>query len=571
VKKGEHPWFCILFLGGQALESYDVRLSSKVQKALDLVALLLITVLFLLPLVFTLRIPIYKQQNVIQLNPIQFENQLPGTTTWQLTNPASYQSGRFADIEGYPWAESAIAGDTLSFSVSTNSQFFTADIYRLGWYGGTGGRLKKSIASIQGHFYPLPPMDQQTGLVDANWPVSFTLSIDSSWVTGIYIVKLTATNGKQNDIPFVIRSQRPAALLFVHGDNTDQAYNPWGGKSLYEFNSSNGKRAYKVSFDRPLADQGSPGWGNLFRWEYPMIRYLEKRGYDLGYVSSVDAYTDAGVFKNHAGVLIVGHQEYWTKESRDHLEAAVDQGVNLAVFAGDTMGWQIRYEPSQNMQNRIIVCYKDASLDPLTGKDNSHVTIWPGDSLVNRPVQSLLGSMSRGYFHGPGYPWIVANATSWIYAGTNLSSGDSLPGLVGYEYDGVYQNFPVPAGLQIVAKSPVDGIGRPHDEADATLYIAPGGARVFNASTIQWSVGLDDYGSITMGLKPVVNPSIQKITDNILQNFLSSANVTPRQYKTTQPVATPTPTSALPANNSPTPIHEQNFTPASKFAFQEWD
>jgi hypothetical protein len=548
------------------LENYNVRSSSLGQRALDFVVLVLIAVLLVLPLILTLRLPIVQQQRVIKLNPIQLENQLPGTTAWQLTDPAAYHADRFADIEGYPWAESAIAGDTLSFSVSTDTPSFSADIYRLGWYGGAGGRLKKSIAFIPGHFYPLPPMDQQTGLVDAHWPASFTLTIDSSWVTGVYIVKLTAANGKQNDIPFVIRSKQPAALLFVHGDNTDQAYNPWGGKSLYEFNSSNGKRAHKVSFNRPLADQGDPGWGNLFRWEYPMIRYLEKRGYDLGYVSSVDTYTDADVFMNHAGVLIVGHQEYWTKESRDHLEAATYQGVNLAVFAGDTMGWQIRYEPSQHMQNRIIVCYKDASLDPLAGKDNSHLTIWPGDSLLNQPVQSLLGSMSRGYFNGPGFPWVVADASSWIYAGTNLKNGDTLPALVGYEYDGVYQNYPVPSGLQIVAKSPVNGIDRSHDEADATLYTAPSGAWIFNAATIQWSVGLDDYGSITMGLKPAVNPVVQKITDNILQKFLTPVSPIPGQYQTPQSEATPTPISTLPSNISPTPVHEQNFTPVSKIA-----
>jgi hypothetical protein len=566
MRKGGHLWLCILFFGGQALKNYDVRLSSLTQRALDLIALLLIAAFLVFPLIFTLRLPINEQQQVMQLNSIQLENQLPGTTTWQLTNPALYRSGRFADIEGYPWAESAIAGDSLSFSVSTGSQSFTADIYRLGWYNGTGGRLRKSFAFIPGHFFPLPPMDQQTGLVDAHWPVSFTLTIDSSWVTGIYIVKLTAANGKQNYIPFVIRSKQPAALLFVHGDNTDQAYNPWGGKSLYEFNSSNGKRAYKVSFNRPLADQGSPGWGNLFSWEYPMIRYLEKRGYELNYISSVDTYTNADIFKNHAGVLIVGHQEYWTKESRDHLETAIKQGVNLAVFAGDTMGWQIRYEPSQNMQNRIIVCYKDALLDPLTNKDNSHVTVWPGDNRLNRPVQSLLGSMSKGYFHGPGYSWVVVDSSSWIYAGTNLKNGDTLPGLVGYEYDGVYQNYPVPAGLQIVAKSPVDGIGRLHDEADSTLYAAPSGAWIFNASTIQWSAGLDDYGSLTIGLRPVVNPLVQKITENILQKFLSLATITSRLYQTSQPVATPTPSNALPANLSPTPTHEQNSTPASKIA-----
>jgi len=538
------------------MENYDVRSASIMQRSSDFVAFIFIIAFLLLPFVYILHLPGYKQQAAIPLNPIQIENQLPGTTAWQLKDPATFQAGRFADIEGYPWAESAMAGDTLSFSVSTTSPTFTADIYRLGWYGGTGGRLKKSISSISGHFYPMPLMDTDTGLVDAHWPVSFTLAIDSSWVTGMYIVKLTAADGKQNDIPFVIRSLHPAPLLFVHGDNTDQAYNPWGGKSLYEFNSSEGKRAYKVSFNRPLANQGDPGWGNLFRWEYPMIRYLEKRGYDLEYVSSVDTYANAGVFKNHAGVLIVGHQEYWTKESRDHLEAAINQGVKLAVFAGDTMGWQVRYEPSQNVQNRIIVCYKDASLDPLTGKDNSHVTVWPTASPLNQPVQLLLGSMSRGYFNGPGFPWVVADASSWIYAGTHLHNGDSLPGLVGYEYDGVYQYYPVPEGLQIVAKSPVDAIGRIHDEADATLYVAQSGAWVFNAATIQWSVGLDDYGSLTMGLKPAVNPIVQKITDNILRNMLSPVSMTRGQNPITQPVVTPT--SILPASNSPTPIHDQN-------------
>jgi len=130
--------------------------------------------------------------------------------------------------------------------------------------------------------------------------------------------------------------------------------------------------------------------------------------------------------------------------------------------------------------------------------------------------------MSRGYFHGPGYPWVVADASSWIFAGTNLKNGDSLPGLVGYEYDSVHKDYHVPAGLKIVAKSPVDGIDHPHDEADSTLYTAQSGARVFNASTIQWSEGLDDYGSKTMHFSPVVNHSAQKITDNILENFLSS-------------------------------------------------
>ena len=459
-------------------------------------------------------------------NSIQQENQLPGTTAWQWTNVAMYdeKTSRFPDIEGYAWTTSAISGDTISFSVSTNSQTFTADIYRLGWYQGTGGRLIKSIAKIPGSFYPMSTMDSQTGLVDANWPVAFTLNIDPTWVTGIYIVKLTAANGKQGYIPFVIRSQRPAAFTFIHASDTDQAYNPWGGKSLYEFNSSNRKRAYKVSYNRPLATDGKPGWGNLFYWEYPMLRYLEKQGYDLEYISCIDSYTDTNVFNNHKGVLIIGHDEYWAKESRDHLEAAVSKGVSLAVFAGNTMGWQVRYEPSgskNSRPNRIIVCYKDVRLDPLSDKDNSHVTVSFENSPLKQPTQLLLGSMSRDYFHGSGYPWVVADATSWIFAGTNLKNGDSLPGLVGYEYDSVDKDYPIPPGTKIVAESPVNGIGHPNDKADATLYTAKSGARVFDAGTIQWSVGLDDFGSNVLGFTPMVNVAAQKITDNILQNLLS--------------------------------------------------
>jgi len=524
--------------------------------------LLSITLFITVPLIFfltqhgqevnTLQVRAIKQLPPGGANPIQQENQLPGTSGWQLLNAASYVGNRFPDIEGYPIAQSATAGETLSFAVSTNSQSFTADVYRLGWYGGVGARLIASIPNIPGHFYAIPSMDSSTGLVDTRWPAAFTVTVDSSWVTGMYLVKLTAANGKQNYIPFVIRSRRPAALMFIHADNTDQAYNQWGGKSLYEFNSSHGKRAYKVSFNRPLADGEYPGWGNLFNWEYPMIRYLERQGYDLEYVSSVDTSTDANIFMHHAGVLIVGHQEYWTKESRDHLEAAVDQGVNLAVFAGDTMSWQIRYEPSNNRQNRILVCYKDASLDPLTGKDDSHVTVDPAQSPVNQPEQSLLGSMHRGYFTGnSGYPWRVADASSWIFAGTNLKKGDSLPGLVGYEYDSVFSDYPVPPGDIIVASSPVTGIGRPNDFAQSTVYTAKSGARVFNASTIQWSVGLDDFGSQVLGYPSAVNPSAQKITDNILQNFLSSPHITPGR--------SPTPASRLNPTSIGSAANDENY------------
>ncbi|MGZ3623590.1 MAG: N,N-dimethylformamidase beta subunit family domain-containing protein, partial [Ktedonobacteraceae bacterium] len=155
-------------------------------------------------------------------------------------------------IEGYAWKTSAIAGDTVSFSVSTTAASLTATIYRLGWYQGLGGRLLQTITDIHGHFYPMPATNQQTGLIDANWPASFSIKIEPDWVTGIYIAKLIAADGTEAYAPFVVRSVQPTTFVFMHGDITDQAYNAWGGKSLYDFNSTGGHRAYKVSFNRPL-------------------------------------------------------------------------------------------------------------------------------------------------------------------------------------------------------------------------------------------------------------------------------------------------------------------------------
>jgi hypothetical protein len=493
--------------------------------------LVTLTLLFLLIALLAFGFFLYQQQqHRPPVNPIIRENQLPGTSAWKITRgtPIDDKTFRSPVIEGYAWTTSAIAGDTVSFSVSTNQPHFSADIYRLGWYQGKGGRLLQTIPSMQGHFYPMPSIDPQTGLVQANWPVSFSVKIARNWVTGMYVAKLIAANRVEAYAPFVVRSVRPTDFVFIHAATTDQAYNNWGGKSLYAYNSTESKRAYKVSFDRPFLDQA--GFGNLLYWEYPMIRWLEMNGYDLGYLSTEDIQSDGALLKNHHGILVVGHSEYWSKEMRDNLESAINSGVNFAAFAGDTMSWQIRYEPSSSkngtVPNRIIVCYKDKTLDPLYGKDNSQVTNDPNNPPINRPLQPLLGEMHAGYFYRTttnyGYAWVVADASSWVFEDTGLTNGDSLPGLVGYEYDKVFANYPKPPGLDILASSPVYNVTTNTDVvSNATLYTARSGARVFNAGTIEWSWGLDSF-NLADGHPDVVNQIAQKITENILQNFLTN-------------------------------------------------
>ncbi len=485
-----------------------------------LVILILLIVGILIPLVLKFT---WRQQS--NLNQIQIENQLPGTTAWQLKDPAPFDTKTFRSpaIEGYGWTTSAEAGEVVNFSVSTTASSFIADVYRLGWYQGKGGRLMQALPALPGHAYPLPRLDPQTGLVEARWPVAFTLKIGATWVSGIYMVKLTASNGYQSYIPFVIRSSRPGNFAFIHAINTDEAYNYWGGASLYVdlTHTLKAKRAFKVSFDRPF--EHDIGAGQFFWWEYSMVHWLERRGYDISYFSDVDMQNNLIAHQHYYALLIVGHSEYWSMQMRNNLQALIDRGMNVAVFGGNSIYWQIRYEPgqigSQLASERIIVCYKDKNADPLYGKDNSTVTVLFQDPLVNRPEQPLLGSMYGGSLDlsQRGFPWVVADASRWVFAGTGLKDGNSLLGLVGSEYDKVDRSYPASPNLDILSASPVINHLKQHDVANATLYTAPSGARVFDAGTFQWSWGLDPSSSINK--TKVVSSSVKKITDNILENF----------------------------------------------------
>jgi hypothetical protein len=471
------------------------------------------------------------------LNPIQLENQLPGTPDWQIVKQPPVDTTNHTHdkgIEGYTSQTSVMVGSTINFAVSTVTSSFNADIYRLGWYQGIGARLMQSITNIPGKSYPVPTPQAKTGLVAAKWPAAFSLQVPSIWVSGMYIARLTNTNGEQVYVPFVVKSPVKSDLVLVHSANTDEAYNVWGGTSLYQdFTQKmpNG-RAYKVSFDRPF--YSSQGMGNIFYWEYPMVRWLEQNGYNVSYLSDEDVNnSQTNTLLGYKGIVIAGHSEYWSMPMRNNLQKAINSGVSLAMFGANDIYWQIRYEYSASLApNRVIACYKDASLDPLSTKKPALTTVQFRNPLVSKPEQSLLGATYNSYFSGNGYPWVVNAASSWVFAGTNLHNGDSLPGLVGYEFDQVSTQYPAPktiigadgvSGVEILAASPVTDIYNQQATANTTLYTSPSGARVVNMGTFQWAWGLDGWGNLYGGQSSVVNAAAQQITANILNNFVTGS------------------------------------------------
>ncbi|GAC1350350.1 MAG: hypothetical protein NVSMB27_32030 [Ktedonobacteraceae bacterium] len=478
-------------------------------------------------------------------NPIVIENAHLGTTAWMIPGGSIASS----EIQAYASATSVLPGQKIAFFVSTYKEGtpYLVSIYRLGWYQGYGGRLMTALGNQVGHAqgYYLHStnalvncsschIDRHTGLVEANWLPSSFLTIPSDWTSGVYLAKFTDENGMQTYEPFVVRSNSQSLYLAVLPDTTNAAYNNWGGYSLYD--GANGlAKGVKVSFDRPFVH--GEGTGQVLANAVDVIHWMERRGYDLSYISDVDLHTEPSQLLNHKAYLSFGHDEYWTKEMRDGVELARDKGVGLAFLGANAAYWQMRFEPDHaGNPDRTIVCYKvatqgssleneslsDLRRDPLFGKDNARVTAEWRDPVLARPENALVGIMFSNYTKRQlGFPWQVSSeAKSSLLSGTGLQAGHQYGcGLVGGEWDHIFTNGATPAGLQILGTTTTTDDANNHDFSNTTYYIAHSGAFVFATGSINWTIALDTYrfrnDQLCASQNPVV-PGIQKLMTHIM-------------------------------------------------------
>jgi hypothetical protein len=390
------------------------------------------------------------------------------------------------------------------------------------------------------------------GLVECDWPVRCRVPIDRAWVSGVYLARLTGlVDGLQSYIPFVVReparSRAPGAgthrapLLFQCSVTTWQAYNNWGGKSLYDFNSDGGARAVRVSFDRPYGSSGlaaaGAGAGEFLTvahgpyagaWEYPCVRWLERNGYDVAYATDLDIGARREPLQGRRAVLIVGHDEYWTGAMRRHFEEARGRGVHLGFLSSNAGYWQIRLEPGRRgAPDRVMFCAKEAERDPVynTPRDGT-LTVRFRNLKPRLPEVSLVGMMlSGGDVEGDFAPLPEALA-HWVYAGTGFARGDvaTAPHLLGYEVDRSFAGDSLyarwsPPGLTVLARTRLRRERGDPVLGETTIYTASSGAIVFAVGTNQWSWGLDDWGAPQ--LRPAAGSyDVQRITRNVLASFL---------------------------------------------------
>lgn len=455
-------------------------------------------------------------------NPIEAENKQSGSPNWVITKSGD---DTLLQIKGYASATSVNKGEPINLHVSVNpAQDYAMEIYRIGWYNGVGGRLMQTVGPIAGSTQNIPAPDS-LGTVACNWPVAYSLKVPASWTSGVYLVKLTNTQGWQNYIHFVVRDDaRASDLLFQCSVTTYQAYNNFGGKSLYPDNSLDGKAARKVSFDRPYANIGAL---QFYDWEMPLLRFIEKNSYDISYCTNLDLHSNASLIDSHKAFLSTGHDEYWSMAMYDNALAARSNGKHLAFFGGNAVYWQIRMESSaEGIPNRIVTCYKSYYLEDPQYPGPKTTYLWreliPGkpSSEASRPENQLIGIMYDSFINSTvGQAYVVTNSDHWVYAGTGFSNGTSVPGIVGYEWDKRYSNGLEPGGLVQLSNSLVVNENKVNTYAHSSIYQASSGAWVFATGTIYWSYALDFCGFQTNDLR---NVGIQQTTSNVLNRFVNN-------------------------------------------------
>jgi hypothetical protein len=458
------------------------------------------------------------------------ENAKPGTTDWQLTFIRS-QDLRSEPIEGYCSHTSVRPGEAIDIFVSAKpAADVHIDIYRMGYYGGKGGRHVTRLGPFAVGTQPTPPVGERR-LRECRWDRTTRLTIPRDWVSGVYLGKLSCTAHRfQSYVIFVVRDDRRADLLFQTSDTTWQSYNKWPDTfSLYD--SDPPRRPWgadtMVSYDRPYGKYPqvvdnilSQGSGSFLLWEYPLCYWLEQHGYDVTYWSNIDTHTDRAGLDRVKCFLSIGHDEYWSLQMYDHVKAAVQGGLSVAFLCGNSVHGVIPLDLKNAAGRPHRVFYRQGLFGGTSaGATSANAAVPPTAWEQHGPPEELLvGARTMSPANGSA-SWTVTNAGHWIFAGTGMKNGDAIPGLVGWEFHGAPGDVP---GIEVIAAGETTKSSGEKTTYAATVYPGPKDNWVFNAATIYWSIGLAQPPGFVLPYSHHARPHgtderVQRITANFLR------------------------------------------------------
>ena len=475
------------------------------------------------------------------------ENRHPGTTAWRLPGPATDVGGLArGPIAGYVAAQTVAPGQRQSIFVNAyGARLVRVRVFRMGWYGGTGGReVLDSRWLFASHQPPVPPR-LATGLTECDWHPTLRFVIPSALPTGVYIARLQSSAGALRDCLFIVRATRPAPLLAQLPTSTYEAYNSWGGDSLYPGGQRVGltgtTQGVAVSYDRPY--DSVTGAGQFFARDVAMVRFLERYRYPVSYTDSASVAADPEQTRGVRALVDFGHSEYWSLGEERAWVAARAAGTSLVMLGSDTLAWRVRYAPATRASSEagtpghVIVAYKeDARRDP-DRRDPSGSFPGRGAALAGSAYLGCITPRLRGpgpptYYY---YTWLPGPRLRprWLFAGTGITARTRIPGIVGYELDRTTALSP-PGTLVVgagVAPCTAAGVAEPGepipgpgaDVAQTTLYRAGSGALVFASGTLGWELGLEPVPSASPDAPRAPDPRVVAMTRNVLARVLAGA------------------------------------------------
>ena len=390
---------------------------------------------------------------------------------------------------------SATCGDSIQvFASKYNTSRFdkskrSISVIRLGWYNGSGGHEYWSTSKFLLKEQAVPETTGLLRTVETKWKPTTSFTIGKDWAPGFYLV---VTKNRKNKIeaiaPLIVRSKlHDSTLALMHSTLTWQAYNNFGGYSLYRGLGDSDEarinnRSRTVSFDRPYAGSGAV---HINRDAIALTQFIEKQGFDVDHYADTDVDTQPSLLKSYSGVFFGGHPEYATRRIYEATFAARNSGVNLAFFSANSFYWQARVSSSKVGSSRQVSVFRDENEDPE--QDEYFKTVrWQSNSLY-QPPNLLTSGLTSGVHVGGAL--IARDVPTWLKIDTS-----TLLGSWGFENESeaTSEGSTHPTNTRIIFAGEFTKGGQ--DKADTSTvrvetswYKTPTNAAIFNGGLSLWS------------------------------------------------------------------------------------
>jgi hypothetical protein len=403
--------------------------------------------------------------------------------------------------EGYASPLSAAPGGTIAFHVSGVAE---PTVTFMRHSTDAQGNVVSTPMGSTSFTSSVHPLHAQAWASDAGWPPSFTVTVPSSWPSGMYSAQLTSLAGANSYITFVVKPD-PSHLsnvAVIANINTWDAYNEWGGKGKYD-------GAAHTTLLRPNPAAAPVGEGfqqhHLARAELWIYGWLEQQGFQPDLYTDIDLTNGIPLVRNgvptYKKLVVDTHPEYWTTQEYSNLNTFLNDGGSLAYLGGNGIYENCSYDSTQSQ----VIFYNGVE-QPANPNRTPYLF-----RNIGLPEINLLG-IANLTSSVPDTPYNVTDASSQIFNGTGLMNGNEIgtSGLntggtneqgytvnlqgraAGWEVDSTTgdPNHPPPSGVDIVAESSSEINGVPAYAQMVFWTFQPGGGHVYSVGSIAYGGSL---------------------------------------------------------------------------------